>query len=224
MVRRPINRRNTGIVLIVVLIVLGIVALQSGQPSDGEQSPEAVALRSRPAAEILLVQPGPPDLIGCIRFCWFADDHPSALVLYPDPSDADNLNWDLTGESGGDWFSLSAGSIGPGPTSDGEPSLTNFFSMPVPGSSITYRYGVKNDYLMVLGRTAASEVAQIELTYDTGQNATSMLRSGAFAAFANANAVCSVRLMDNSGTVLREFDAASDLIRAQPAAQNTCGG
>lgn len=227
-VSRPFNPRNTGVVAALIVIILLISAFQSGKPSGGVERPESLVWRTHPNAEILLVQPGPPDLVGCIKYCWFSGSVPSVLVVYAEPQqpapNQASYGWELAGISDGTWHSVSSASGGGGLRGSG-PLAVTFSSNKVPRSSITFRYGVRKDYVLTVGRVRDSNVANVAFLYDNGYRIPSSgLTHGTFAAFAPANALCEIRFFDSRGSVISTIGPEDDPMLAAMIGWNAPDG
>lgn len=232
------SRRNTAILAALIAVLLVFGAFRTGAPSGGAESPVDVANRYRAEpVNVLTVVPGPSELFGCVKFCppagLFEGGGGSAVVMYDDPNQGSqspgSFAWDLVGEYDGRWYSVSGGSgSGSGMLPDA-PQLISLVSMPVPQSTITFRYGVRAGYVMTMGKPLSPEVARFDLRYDTGQVVQRRTigskdgKTSPFAVFAQANAVCQIQLFDSNGTLLQQLDPSNNPMLAMQIQRNAPG-
>ena len=232
------SRRNTVILAALITVLLVFGAFRSCAPSGGARSPVDISNKNRAGpVNVLAMVPGPSELFGCVRLCTpyglFESDGGSAVVLYDEPNqgsqNTSSFAWDLVGDYDGRWYSVSGGSgSGSGMLQDA-PQLISLVSIPVPQSTITYRYGTRPGYVMTMGKLLSPEVARFDVRYDTGQvvqQRTIVSKDGktsAFALFAQAKAVCEVRLIDSNGAVLQQIDQRNDPMLAMEVRQNAPG-
>jgi hypothetical protein len=204
-----ISMRNAITSITLSLLVVAIVVLQSGNPRDGASTPEnAVAQFRATTPTVIATLTGPTDLLGCIRFCWFAQRHPSMVVIYTRPDDGNQrsstIAYDVVGESDGKWYSVLSGGVVTGPGAD-PPSLASLTTHKVERNSISNRYGVRRDYVLAIGSVRSPAVTRAAAIFDDGQFAESPVVNGMFAMFAPANGTCEVRLDDGSGGLLERM-------------------
>lgn len=200
------SMRKTMTRLALGLLVLAIIVLQSGNPRDGATTPEdAVAQFRATTPTVITTLSGPLDLLGCIRFCWFAQRHPSKVVMYTRPDDGNprstTISYDVVGESGGKWYSVLSGGVDTIPRTDPS-SLATLTTHKVARNSISGRYGVRRDYVLAIGRVRSPAVTRATAIFDDGQVVESRVSNGMFAMFAPANGTCEVRLYDGRRELL----------------------
>ncbi len=209
------SMRNTITRLALSFLVVAIVILQSGNPRDGASTPEnAVAQFRATTPTVITTLSGPTDLLGCIRFCWFAQRHPSKVVMYTPPDGGNprsttisrsmTISYDVVGESGGKWYSVLSGGVNTGPGADPS-SLANLTTHKVARASISNRYGVRRDYVLAIGSVRSPAVTRAAAIFDDGQFAESPVVNGIFAMFAPANGACEVSLYDERGGLLERM-------------------
>ncbi len=221
------SRRNTAILGALIVLILLFEAFQAGAPASGANSPvDVVNIYRGEPVNVLSVVDGPMELFGCVKYCWFASENQSAVVIYQDPNQTNqasgSFGWDVVGEYGGKWYSAGGSGGGSGQASDTS-RLISFMSMPLPASTITYRYGIRPGYVMTVGRTLSSDVEQIIVHYDNGAMAAQKPSNGAFAVFAQARAVCQIQLFGARGTLLQTIDQSTDMQLAVQIRMNAPG-
>lgn len=221
------SRRNTAILGALIILMLLFEAFRAGSPAGGAGSPVDVVnkYRAEPVNVLAVVQ-APMRLFGCLKYCWFANESQSAVVIYRDPSQTNQapgtFSWDVVGEYGGKWYEAGDSGGGSGAASK-TPSRVSFVSMRLPDSSITYRYGIRPGYVMTLGRTLSSDVMQIAVRYDNGTIVAQQPTNGAFALFAQARAACQIRLFGSHGTLLQTLDGSNNQELALEIQRNAPG-
>lgn len=201
--------RNISTQLALGLLVAAIVVLQSGNPSDGATTPEnAVARFQATPPNVITTLNGPTDLLGCIRLCWFAQRHPSKVVMYTRPDDGNQpsttIYYDVVGESDGKWYSVLRGGVDRDSRVDPS-SLANLTTYKVERNFISSRYGVRRDYVLAIGSVRSPAVTRAAAIFDNGQFVESPVVNGMFAMFAPANGTCEVRLYDERRELLERM-------------------
>ncbi len=235
------NRRNTAILGALIIVLLIFSAFQWGRPSGGVTDPFQFARQSGAVSGQVQLINAPNGMFGCNHLCppsgWFWGSTESAILVYPtsDQTSAPFPNsymWDVVAESGGKWFDLGGGggSLAPGSASNG--SLLSYTSQPIPASSLSFRYGIRQGYILTVGQSLTPLVWSVELRYDTGQTIQQRLavsKDGATAPFGvitKAKTLCSIRLFDQNGSLLQTLDASNDQMLAfeiDQYAPGTCG-
>lgn len=85
------QRRINAILILAAVVLLLLNGLRGvPDPDNGAATPALVVDDSSIPQEFPVVFSGPVDLAGCVKWCWFARDSPSAVVLHTDGSGPDN--------------------------------------------------------------------------------------------------------------------------------------
>jgi hypothetical protein len=219
------SRRNTAILAGLIVLLLIFTAFRSGEPSGGVASPYEISNRVGAAPNDVLVVDVPAGLFGCNKLCppsgMFWGSSSSAVLIHDEPghsiSPTIEYSWDLVGEYSGRWYEIKSGSGSDGGPQPGVPRLLSFISQPVFQSDLTFRYGIRPGYVMMVGKPLSPDVRRIEVRFDTGeivQQPTIVSQSGAtspFALFAKAKVVCQVRLYGSDNALLLQLDTSNDL-------------
>jgi len=179
-----------------LVVLCSVVLAGCGVPFVGAMTPEQAALRN--GAMLVDGQQLQPQIAGKRQL---PNGH--IIVLYrADMVEADGqatylFGYSLVQRQGVGWGSGSGGAGGgPKPTVD---QLVNLGS----GSSMDGR----TTYALVYGETLTPDVVAVEATFDNGQTLRDSAADGVFVVYsANANAVCSTRILGANDVVLRTDD------------------